>query len=656
MIISYIIEFGHIALITAFGLSLVQIFFPIFGNVRYDYFYKSTPLVAVLSFLCTLIAFLILLLGFIKSDFSLNLVYQFSHTSKPFIYKVSGTWANHEGSLLLWILILQFFGALISYSKIPIEFKAKVLSVHGLISSSFLGLSLFSSNPFLRSIKSPLEGLGLNPVLQDLALAFHPPILYIGYVGLSVSFAFAIVSLIEGKIDRFWAKMLRPWVLISWIALTLGISLGSFWAYYELGWGGWWFWDPVENVALMPWLLTTALVHSVIVFENRNKLKAWTILLSILAFCFSIFGTFIVRSGIITSVHSFASDPKRGLIILSILLVASVLPLTLFGFRSKLFKNEQNYNILSRETLLIFNNFFLVISALIVLTGTIYPLILEFINNMQITVGPPYFVTSLTPLILIAMALMGLGPLLSWGRDDLSKILFKILPSLILILLITFTIFFFKKINLIALSGFVLSIWIIITVLTSLFHQFGLNTLFNNKGEKKIRSLTFNQAAVAIAHIGVAIFAIGAVSESHFSKEVTIRANAGETISIGSYKILFTEMKKQFGSNFISEVGVLKVMNKKDKLIKTLYPEKRYFPVENQITSEVSIHRQFFGDIYAVLGDGNEITGYTFRIYLKPFVSWIWIGSLLMCLGGICSLYTKINISNLRSSKIKLEI
>ena len=328
----------------------------------------------------------------------------------------------------------------------------------------------------------------------------------------------------------------------------------------------------------------------------------------------------------------------------------------MFGFRSKLFKNEQNYNILSRETILIFNNFFLVISALIVLIGTIYPLILEFINNIQITVGPPYFVTSLTPLILIALALMGLGPLLSWGRDNLSKILFKILPSLILILLITFIILFFKKINLIALSGFVLSIWIIITVLTSLFDQFGLNTLFNNKGEKKIRSLTFNQTAVAIAHIGVAIFAIGAVSESHFSKEVTIRANAGETISIGSYKILFTEMKKQFGSNFISEVGVLKVMNKKDKLIKTLYPEKRYFPVENQITSEVSIHRQFFGDIYAVLGDGNEITGYTFRIYLKPFVSWIWIGSLLMCLGGICSLYTKINISNLRSSKIKLEI
>ena len=368
---NFIVELGHIALVSALVLSVYQFVIVFFKNEKN---YIIIPNISVLVFSTTLFSFLTLIYAFLVSDFSVDLVSKFSHSSKPLIYKISGTWANHEGSLLLWILILTFFSAISSSLKLPERFHSLLSSVQGLLNSLFLSLCIFTSNPFYRSTLIPNDGLGLNPILQDLLLAFHPPVLYIGYVGLSVSFSYAIAALINGEIDKKWAALIRPWIILSWVALTLGITLGSYWAYYELGWGGWWFWDPVENAALMPWLLATALLHSVIVLEMRNELKAWTILLCILGFSFSLLGTFIVRSGVITSVHSFASDPERGLVILTILFLSTAIPLCIFALKANLFHKKTEINFFTKEMSLIINNFILVVSSFIILIGTMYPL------------------------------------------------------------------------------------------------------------------------------------------------------------------------------------------------------------------------------------------------------------------------------------------
>ena len=632
---SIIIELGHIALITALGLSIFQVLFPIIGFRKNDEkVLLTTSSISIIGFFFTLFSFFTLVFGFINSDFSISLVSNFSHTTKPLIYKISGTWANHEGSLLLWIVILQLFSALIAISKIPLKFKVKVLSVQGIIIFAFLTLCLFSSNPFERNNNVLVEGSGLNPVLQDLALAAHPPILYIGYVGLSVSFAFAVGALIEGKINRFWASMVRPWILFSWVSLTIGIALGSYWAYYELGWGGWWFWDPVENAALMPWLLTTALVHSIIVCEQRNELKAWTILLSILAFAFSLLGTFLVRSGIITSVHSFASDPKRGLFILFILIIATLIPLTLFVLRSNLFKDEPKFNKISKESALIFNNFILVISAFIILLGTLYPLILEFITGTQITVGPPYFVTTLSPIMLIALLFMGIGPLLLWKKNKPIKLFYDILPCLIILLLFFIIQIIYKEIPLLALVSFSFVGWLVMNLILSLANQTGVTKIFKKNEPVKLKFLTISQTAVFFGHLGISVFALGVISDSYFNQEVTKKVKIGESILIGENIIYFNSISQKLGPNYISEIGELILYNKNRTIVSKLYPEKRLFLVEQQSTSEIAILRQIYGDLYVVLGEGSNEEGYTFRIYYKPLVWLIWLGAILMAFGG----------------------
>ena len=630
---NFIVELGHIALVSALVLSVYQFVIVFFKNEKK---YIIIPNISVLVFSTTLFSFLTLIYAFLVSDFSVDLVSKFSHSSKPLIYKISGTWANHEGSLLLWILILTFFSAISSSLKLPERFHSLLSSVQGLLNSLFLSLCIFTSNPFHRSTLIPNDGLGLNPILQDLLLAFHPPVLYIGYVGLSVSFSYAIAALINGEIDKKWAALIRPWIILSWVALTLGITLGSYWAYYELGWGGWWFWDPVENAALMPWLLATALLHSVIVLEMRNELKAWTILLCILGFSFSLLGTFIVRSGVITSVHSFASDPERGLVILTILFLSTAIPLCIFALKANLFHKKTEINFFTKEMSLIINNFILVVSSFIILIGTMYPLFLEILNGSQITVGAPFFVASLSPFMISTLFFMGIGPLIYWKNNSLVHFIKIFRYPLLLTLLIFLFCITFLNLPLMFVVSFSLSFWLIINIIYLILDNTNILTFF--KKDSKIKSLSKYQLAVCVAHIGVSVFAIGAVSENYFNEEVIESVKPGEKISIGKNYLIFDGITQKMGPNYISEIGKLTLLNIDGEIITQMFPEKRLFPIERQSTTEVAIHRNISGDLYAVLGDGDNSRGYTLRIYYKPLVSLIWMGALLMAVGGVFSL------------------
>ena len=637
---------GHIALVSALVLSVYQFVIVFFKNEKNYIFIPNIP---VLVFLTTLFSFLTLIYAFLVSDFSVDLVSKFSHSSKPLIYKISGTWANHEGSLLLWILILTFFSAISSSLKLPERFHSLLSSVQGLLNTLFLSLCIFTSNPFYRSTLIPNDGLGLNPILQDLLLAFHPPVLYLGYVGLSVSFSYAIAALINGEIDKKWAALIRPWIILSWVALTLGITLGSYWAYYELGWGGWWFWDPVENAALMPWLLATALLHSVIVLEMRNELKAWTILLCILGFSFSLLGTFIVRSGVITSVHSFASDPERGLVILTILFLSTAIPLCIFALKASLFHKKTEINFFAKEMTLIINNFILVVSSFIILIGTMYPLFLEILNGSQITVGAPFFVASLSPFMISTLFFMGIGPLIYWKKNSLGHFIKIFRYPLLFTLLIFLFFIIFLNLPLMFIVSFSLSFWLIINIIYLILDNTNILTFF--KKDNKIKSLSKYHLAVCIAHIGVSVFAIGAVSENYFNEEVIESVKPGEKISIGKNYLIFDGITQKMGPNYISEIGKLTLLNINGEFITQMFPEKRLFPIERQSTTEVAIHRKISGDLYAVLGDGDSSKGYTLRIYYKPLVSLIWMGALLMAVGGIFSL-----IANYKKRKIHQNI
>ena len=644
---NFIIELGHISLISALVLSFFQ-FSILFVKAEKNFIF--IPAIPKLVFLTTAFSFFILLFSFIVSDFSLDLVAKFSHTSKPLIYKISGTWANHEGSLLLWILILVAFGAITSSLELENKFHSILTSIQGLLNFLFLALCIFTSNPFNRSDIIPSNGSGLNPVLQDLLLAFHPPILYLGYVGLSVAFCFALAALINGEFNRKWASSVRPWIIISWITLTIGITLGSYWAYYELGWGGWWFWDPVENAALMPWLIATALLHSIIVFEIRNELKSWTLLLCILGFSFSLLGTFIVRSGIITSVHSFAADPERGLVILIILLIATFIPLGIFAFKSQSFITNTHINLLSKEMSLVINNFILVISSFIILIGTMYPLVLELINGSQITVGKPFFLISLSPFMMATLFFMGVGPLLYWKRNYLQKTFITFLIPILISIMVLILFVIILDFPIISVVGFTLSAWLFLNILYLIVKDTNLISIF--KSERKIKLLTTQQLAVCIAHIGVAIFSIGAVTENYFNQEIVKQLKPGEKITLGNEYFIFQSIKQSLGPNYISEIGELTYYNKNNVAKYTLYPEKRLFPVERQTTSEVAIYRRIHGDIYAVIGDGDPENGYTFRIYSKPLVSLIWLGTIIMVLGGIFSLRIQLKKANFRRAKL----
>ena len=634
-------EFGHFALISAFGLSLIQSVVPLIGTVRHNMQLMLVgPAAAISAAVACVIAFGALVTSFIRSDFSVALVANHSHSAKPLIYKISGTWGNHEGSLLLWILILVIYGAVLAISgrTMPALLKARILAVQGMITSGFLAFSLFTSNPFIRLANAPIDGKGLNPILQDPGLAIHPPMLYLGYVGLSIAFAFAVAGLIGGDVDRLWAKWMRPWIMAAWCALTLGIALGSWWAYYELGWGGWWFWDPVENASLMPWLAATALLHSAIVVEKRGQLKSWTVLLAILAFSLSLVGTFIVRSGLLTSVHSFASDPARGVFILGILLVAVGIPLLLYAWRGPQLMSVADINLKSREGAFIANNLLLVVATAIVLLGTFYPLGLEMITGARITVGPPYFDATFNPVMGILVVIMVIGPVMAWRRGATPRVKTTLLAaSVSAIIAGIIGVALVQDVAIGAICAVMLIAWLAMGIATDIWTQ--LKPLQRSGLASRWHRLPTEVLGMWIAHFGIVVFLLGATGDGLFRSEQVVRAKPGEVVTIAGRDVTLVRVFERQGPNFQALTAELEYKNAASgKFIARLMPEKRVYTAERQTTTEAAIHPRLGGDDYAVLGDGDDRIGYSLRLYYKPLISWIWGGGVLMATGGFVAM------------------
>lgn len=634
-------EFGHFALISAFVLSLIQSVVPLIGTARHNMQLMLVgPAAAISAAVACVIAFGALVTSFIRSDFSVALVANHSHSAKPLIYKISGTWGNHEGSLLLWILILVIYGAVLAMSgrTMPALLKARILAVQGMITSGFLAFSLFTSNPFTRLANAPIDGKGLNPILQDPGLAIHPPMLYLGYVGLSIAFAFAVAGLIGGDVDRLWAKWMRPWIMAAWCALTLGIALGSWWAYYELGWGGWWFWDPVENASLMPWLAATALLHSAIVVEKRGLLKSWTVLLAILAFSLSLIGTFIVRSGLLTSVHSFASDPTRGVFILGILLVAVGIPLLLYAWRGPQLMSVADFNLKSREGALIANNMLLVVANAIVLLGTFYPLGLEMITGARITVGPPYFDATFNPVMGILVVIMVIGPVMAWRRGATPRAKTTLLAaSVSAIIAGGIGVALVQDIAIGAVGAIMLIAWLAMGIAADIWTQ--LKPLQRGGLAARWHRLPSEVLGMWIAHFGIVVFLLGATGDGLFRSEQVVRAKPGEVVTIAGRDVTLVRVFERQGPNFQALTAELEYKDAASgKFIARLMPEKRVYTAERQTTTEAAIRPRLGGDDYAVLGDGDDRIGYSLRLYYKPLISWIWGGGALMAAGGLVAM------------------
>ena len=636
-----IAEFGHFALITAFILSLAQSVLPLYGAARGNIaMMLVAPAAAISVTLAVILSFAALVWGFITSDFSLALVANHSHSTKPMIYKISGTWGNHEGSLLLWILILVIYGGLLALGgrAMPIALKARILAVQGMVSASFLAFSLFTSNPFQRLSAIPLDGKGLNPILQDPGLAIHPPMLYLGYVGLSMAFAFAVAALITGEVDRMWAKWIRPWVIAAWCALTCGIALGSWWAYYELGWGGWWFWDPVENASLMPWLAATALLHSAIVVEKRGQLKSWTVLLAIMAFSLSLVGTFIVRSGLLTSVHSFASDPARGVFVLVILLFAVGIPLALYAWRGPQLFTTADFTLTSREGALIANNMLLIVATAIVLLGTFYPLGLEMVTGARITVGPPYFDATFNPIMALLMLVMAIGPVMAWRRGRTTRLQPVMICAIAGGAIACLALLSFE-------AGFGIGPLVALGLIGWLSAGIGADIWLQLRPTKsanfsaRLKRLPRDVIGMWVAHFGIVIFMLGAVGDSLFNSEQVVRANPGDVIKIADRKVTFTGIQQVQGPNYQAIAAQLEYRDEAGNLFAVLTPEKRIYNAERQTTTEAAIRPTLRGDDYAVLGDGDAQIGYTLRLYYKPLISWIWGGAALMAVGGLIAVF-----------------
>ena len=634
-------EIGQFALILALFVAFIQGTVPLIGAANgWTNWMSLAKSAASVQFLLVATAFACLIQAYIVSDFSVANVVQNSHTLKPLLYKISGVWGNHEGSMVLWITILALFGISVSLfgSNLPPSLQARVLAIQGLIGATFLTFILFTSNPFLRVYPPPLEGNGLNPVLQDPGLAFHPPFLYLGYVGFSMAFSFAVAALIEGRVDPAWARWVRPWTLAAWCALTLGIALGSWWAYYELGWGGWWFWDPVENASFIPWLLGTALLHSAIVVEKRDALKSWTILLAILAFSMSLLGTFLVRSGVLTSVHTFASDPERGVFILFLLILVIGSSLTLYAIRAPSLKGGGLFAPISREGALVLNNLFITTSAAVILLGTLYPLVVDAFGAGKVSVGPPFFNATFVPLMIPVMLACTVGAMMSWKRTDLGGVLTRLKVACWGSIIVIGVVAWVTNVSeLFAAFGFGVAAWLILGSASELSERIAL---FHGSAENiwhRVKGLPRSAWGMAIAHGALGILVVGITASSAFQVEKIQLVRPGDQINVAGYKITFNGVKPITGPNYSAAQGQFTV--RKDKTVITiLRPEKRNYPAEQNSTSEASIRTTLLGDLYAVLGDRVSDGAWIARIYFNPLVAWIWIGAMLMAAGGLISL------------------
>jgi cytochrome c-type biogenesis protein CcmF len=636
-----IAEAGHYALVLALGLALIQSFVPILGarwgdpalmNVA-----RSTALAQLLFVAASFTALVTL---HVTSDFSVVNVFENSHSLKPLIYKITGVWGNHEGSMLLWVLILALFGGLVAAfgNNLPLSLRAHVLAVQAWIAGAFYLFILITSNPFLRIADPPIEGRDLNPVLQDIGLAVHPPMLYLGYVGFSISFSFAIAALIEGRIDAAWARWVRPWTLMAWIFLTLGIAMGSYWAYYELGWGGWWFWDPVENASLMPWLAGTALLHSALVMEKRNSLKVWTILLSILTFSLSLLGTFLVRSGVLTSVHAFASDPMRGVFILLILCVFIGGSLTIFAGRASTLKQGGLFAPISREGALVLNNLFLTTACATVFIGTLYPLALEVLTSDKISVGAPFFNLTFGPLFVPLMIAVPFGPMLAWKRGDLYAAAQRLLAAGVAALIaLAIAWAWASGGSALAPLAIGLAIFVIAGAISDLVERIGL---FRNPlaiSFRRARGLPRSAWGTAFAHAGIGVALIGIVCETTWNSEFIGTMRPNDSIPFAGYQLKLDDLSQRQGPNYRELVAAFTVSLDGEKL-GVMTPSKRSFTTRGASTTEAALLTRGFSQLYISLGDAAAGGGIAVRIYHKPLVLLIWFGPVLMAFGGVLSL------------------
>ena len=636
-----IAESGHYALVLALALALIQSTVPLLGARLRDPALMGVARSSALGqLLFALTAFAALVTLHVTSDFSVANVFENSHSLKPLIYKVTGVWGNHEGSMLLWVSILALFGGLVAIfgGNLPLSLRAHVLAVQAWIASAFYLFILMTSNPFLRIANPPIEGRDLNPVLQDIGLAVHPPMLYLGYVGFSISFSFAIAALLEGRIDAAWARWVRPWTLVAWIFLTLGIAMGSYWAYYELGWGGWWFWDPVENASLMPWLAGTALLHSALVMERRNALKVWTILLSILTFSLSLLGTFLVRSGVLTSVHAFASDPTRGVFILLILCLFIGGSLTLFAGRASTLKQGGLFAPISREGALVLNNLFLTTACATVLIGTLYPLALEVVTGAKISVGAPFFNLTFGPLFFPLLVAVPFGPMLAWKRGDLLAAAQRLLAAGIVGLFVIALVWAWTRGgSALAPLAIGLAAFVVGGAVSDLIERTGLFRVPPATAMQRARGLPRSVWGTAFAHAGLGVALIGIVCETTWNSEYIATMRAGDVAKVAGYELKLDGLSPRQGPNFREMIASFTVSLDGQRLA-VMTPSKRNFTTRAMSTTEAALLTRGVSQLYISLGDTTAEGAIGVRIYHKPLVLLIWLGPVLMAFGGVMSL------------------
>jgi cytochrome c-type biogenesis protein CcmF len=635
------VELGQYALVLAFVVAIVQGTLPWWGVVRGDTRVQALARTAAFTQLGLLVlSFALLTLAFLQNDFSVDYIARQSNTLLPWWYKISAVWGGHEGSLLLWALVLALWTAAVArFSQaLPLDMTARVLAILGLVSTAIISFILFTSNPFNRLFPDfPIEGNDLNPLLQDPGLIFHPPMLYMGYVGFAVPFAFAMAGLMTGRLDSAWARWSRPWALAAWSFLTVGIALGSWWAYYELGWGGWWFWDPVENASFMPWLAGTALLHSLAVSEKRGVFKAWTVLLAIIAFSLSLLGTFLVRSGVLTSVHAFAADPTRGLYILGILVVVVGGSLSLFAWRGAALQRESNHGPFSREMFLLLNNLFLLTATVIVLLGTLFPLIADALELGKFSVGPPYFNLLFVPLTLLLLVFLGVGPSTNWKKQSADVILLPLRKVLLaaIVIAIGVPLIFFGNWPWHVGVTVGLCAWVLGSQLVDIARK----TQHASTRRQGLKKLTRSYWGMQLAHLGLLVMVLGIAFTTTYSVEKDVRLAPGESITVNDYTFRFEGVADHQGPNYVAQRGTLTVSH--DGFVETLLPEKRIYRVQQNPMTEAAISGNAFRDLYVALGEPLDAGAWAVRIYHKPMIRWIWFGALMMALGALLSMLDK---------------
>jgi cytochrome c-type biogenesis protein CcmF len=634
-----IVEIGHFALALALGVALVQSLVPLWGVARNDRALASVGSTAALAcFGLVALSFAALVASYVRSDFSVENVVANSHSAQPLVYKLTSVWGNHEGSMLLWVLILTLFGALVALSRrsLPARLRAGTLAAQGMVSVAFLAFTLLTSNPFRRMLPAPAEGNDLNPILQDLGLAIHPPLLYVGYVGFSITYAFAVAALIDGRIDAVWARAVRPWTLLAWVFLTLGIAMGSYWAYYELGWGGWWFWDPVENASLMPWLAGTALIHSTVVMEKRDALKVWTILLAILTFSLSLLGTFIVRSGVLTSVHSFATDPQRGLFILGILVLFVGGSLALFAWRAPLLRQGGLFAPVSREGALVVNNVFIATSCATVFIGTLYPLALEMITGDKISVGPPFFNATFIPVLVPLLLVLPLGQSLAWKRGDLLGAAQRTAAAFGLGIAVAAVLLAVMRGGpVLAPLGIGLGVFLVAGAAFDLGERVVARASSASAVWSRAKGLPRSAWGTALAHAGVGVSVIG-IAATAWSTEAIGVLKVGDSLTSGRYTVTLESTAPRAGPNFREDVVRFRLFAG-ERSLGAISAGKRVYTARNMPTTEAGIRTDGLSQAYVSLGEPQG-EGIAVRLYDKPLILLIWLGAIVMALGGALSL------------------